>query len=252
MPKHLRRWAAELRISLDDRFPGLFPRTTRLYGHKFDLRHPRVSDIIRRALLKKSYERPEVEMIRRRILPSDRVVEVGTGIGATALVISDIVGVEKLWSFEGDPRTLELAQHNFSLNGKQIKVEHAVLWSAPNRPPSVEFSSNAILSGSSLIPRAGKEITVSTPARDLDEVLKLHRASAIVLDIEGGEIELLGRHTELSGIRTILMETHVRVVGHEANDAMLERLEELGFRVTESVRNGGFLALQRTSVPAAH
>lgn len=249
MRRQLRRWGNRVeayRSALEIRYPALARKSTRLYGHKFDLRHPRVTDGVRDALLKGTYEKPEVEMIKRRIEPSDRVLEIGTGIGATALVISDIVGVERLWSFEADPRTLELARRNFQLNGKKIASEHAALWSGTDRPEIIEFSSNENLSSSSLIRRSGTQTIVNTPTRDLDKTLKQHCASAIVLDIEGGEIELLGKNSELAGVRKILMETHVRIVGTDANNRMMNRLLDLDFHIVESVRDGGFLALERT------
>ncbi|HIE83663.1 MAG TPA: FkbM family methyltransferase [Dehalococcoidia bacterium] len=250
MRKRIREWKDRLkkyRLSLEERYPMIARRTTRLYGHKFDLRHPRVADGVRQALLKRTYEKPEVEMIQRYLVPSDRVVEIGTGIGATALVISDIVGSDHIVSFEADPRTIELAQRNFELNAKPIVIEHAALWSGPNRPETLEFSCNTNLSSSSLIRRSGTEFVVAIPTRDLEETLKHYSASALVLDIEGGEIDLLGHHSNLAGVRKILMETHARIVGDAANSEMLDCLRQIGFHVVESVRDGRFLALERES-----
>ena len=84
-------------------------------GKKFIFSHPRMNDGIRRALIRGDYENPETNLIKKYINPKDTVVELGICIGYTSMNIYDIVR-EKLFLFEADPATADLAQKNMDLN----------------------------------------------------------------------------------------------------------------------------------------
>ncbi|WP_299153949.1 FkbM family methyltransferase [uncultured Tateyamaria sp.] len=192
---------------------------------------------IQQALEKGTYEWREIAMIDRHVRSDDRVVELGSCLGATSLFLYDRVGADGLIVFEADPRNLEMAQHNFELNGKCVRVENAILWSGPERPETVSFGSNENPSSSSLLDRSGNEKIFDVPTRDFETVLRDHKATVIVLDIEGGEIDLFNNSGDLSGVRVIVMEAHERIVGEDANQSMIERLEARGFKVAENLSN---------------
>lgn len=217
----------------------------RCHGNLFDLKHPRMIDGIREALEKGTYEWREIAMIDRHVQPDDRVVELGACLGATSMFLYDRVGKDGLVVFEADPRNLEMAQHNFKLNRKHVRCENAILWSGPNRPETVSFGSNENPSSSSLLDREGNEVTFDVQTKDFETALGEHQASVIVLDIEGGEIDLFNNADDLPSVRLVLLETHSRIVGESANNRMVKGLENRGFLVKESMRDGDFLALER-------
>jgi hypothetical protein len=80
---------------------------------------------------------------------------------------------------------------------------------------------------------------------DFEQIIGEFDATALVLDIEGSEYDLLMNAAGFGSLKTILMETHVRVIGTEKNTAMLDRLTQAGFEIAESTANGAFLALKR-------
>ncbi len=215
------------------------------YGNKFDLNHPRMIDGIRSALEKGTYESREIQLIDRFVRPDDRVVELGACLGATSLFLFDRVGEDGLIVFEADPRNLEMAQHNFRLNKKPVRCEHAVLWSGQDRPETIAFGSNENPSSSSLLDRDGQVVMVEVKTHQFETALRDHKATAIVLDIEGGEIDLFNNAIDLDGIRLILLETHARFTGTSANEKMIDGLKNRGFSIVESLRDGDFLALER-------
>ncbi|MCI4665573.1 MAG: FkbM family methyltransferase [Neomegalonema sp.] len=254
MKKALARHAQILRkrwLRLRSTFQWLGPRQAQYHGYAFDLWHPRMYPEARYSLLFGTYEAPEIDMIKRRLTPSDRVIEIGAGLGATSLVISGVVGCEQMRVYEADPKTKALAEHNFALNERPIDIRHAALWSGPDRPDAMQFYSSPRLSGSSLFKRSDEVEEVRTPTADLAEALSEFGATALVLDIEGGEIDLLGRAENLATVSTILMETHERVVGAEAHNGMLAHLRALGFEIDETIGKGLFLALTRRAPTAA-
>ncbi len=209
----------------------------RFHGNLFDLRHPRMIDGIQQALEKGTYEWREIAMIDRHVRQDDRVVELGACLGATSMFLYDRVGKDGLVVFEADPRNLEMARHNFKLNRKNVHCENAILWSGPNRPDTVSFGSNENPSSSSLLDREGNEVTFEIQTKDFETALAEHQATVIVLDIEGGEIDLFNNAGDLSGIRVIIMEAHERVVGEEANEAMLDGLKARKFEISENLSN---------------
>ncbi len=82
---------------------------------EFNHSHPRMTRDLTRALHYGSYELPEIELIKRQIKPNDRVIELGVGIGATSLILYDLVGPENLCVFDADKRTIGMAKRNLEL-----------------------------------------------------------------------------------------------------------------------------------------
>jgi hypothetical protein len=72
--------------------------------------------------------------------------------------------------------------------------------------------------------------TVRVPTACLEDQIEAHRATVLICDIEGGEIELL-IGADLAGIRLIIMEVHNWAVGVRSTDAMLRWLIVNGFNV---------------------
>ena len=222
-------------------------RTTgcvRCHGNLFDLQQPRMTDEFKTALMKGTYEWREIDMIDRFVREDDRVAELGVCIGATSMFLHDRVGKDNLVIFDADPRNLEMALHNFKLNEKDIHCVNAILWSGTDRPETVSFSSNENPASSSLLDREGSEVSFEIETKDLETVLQEHKATVIVLDIEGGEIDLFNNAGDLPGVRLIIMEAHERVVGKEANEDMLDRLKARGFEIAEN-RMNKYIVLSR-------
>ena len=214
-------------------------------GHRFDIRHPRCTQQIAAALVRGSYEDREIALIRRHVSADDRVLELGACMGATSLVLHDIVGAENLLVVEADPRNLDMARGMFALNGVAIRMEHGVLMAGGNVPECVDFTSNANPSSSSLATREGAERAETVPALSFEEVLEREGSTALVLDIEGGEHDLFTRAASLGTLRLIVMETHPHVVGEAGMRAMHAGLAAHGFRLHRSYRAGQFLVLRR-------
>lgn len=209
----------------------------RCHGNLFDLQHPRMTDEFKASLMKGTYECREIDMIDHYVSENDRVVELGVCIGATSMFLYDRVGKDNLVVFEADPRNLEMALHNFKLNDKHINCVNAILWSGGDRPETVSFGSNENPASSSLLERKGSEVSFDVETKDLETALQDHHATVLVLDIEGGEIDLFNKAGDLPGLRTIIMEAHERIVGKDVNEDMLERLKARGFQIAENRLN---------------
>ena len=80
-----------------------------VHGVRVPISPDEVSAEIWRALQSGSYEANEVRRIARAIRPGDRVLELGAGLGVITSIIASVDDV-RVWSFEADPQTTQLAQ----------------------------------------------------------------------------------------------------------------------------------------------
>jgi len=242
-----RRRCIDLKISLID-LTGLGKsEVISLHGNLFDMSHSRMTRQLIKALHYGSYELPEINMIKRHIKPNDRVIELGVGIGATSMVLCDLVGSESLCVFDVDERNISLAKRNFELSGKQITCQYFALTSGPDQPRTIRIASSANPTSSAAadLNRSDQESENEVATLDFEHVIGEFEATALVMDIEGSEYDLLMKADGFASLKTIIMETHARHIGTEKNIAMLNRLTQAGFEVAESTADGEVLALRR-------
>ncbi|MCF6234716.1 MAG: FkbM family methyltransferase, partial [Rhodobacteraceae bacterium] len=101
------------------------------------------------------------------------------------------------------------------MNGlaNRISVRNEVLVSAPDRPASIPFHVRKSFLGSSLLnPENRPSNVVDIPTADFADVCDTLSPTVLVMDIEGGELEIL-RHADLSRFRAIVLEFHPKVYG---------------------------------------
>jgi FkbM family methyltransferase len=195
------------------------------------------SPIVIKTLTEGWYERRERTLVNKLIKTGDRVLEVGTALGAVTMTAARIVGAKHVLSFEANPQIAADARKNFlfnDLDGIQSRV--AVLCNRlrfGSAPGEVEFSISRDFWASRLhVGPISQDIikTVRVPTACLEDQIQNHRASVLICDIEGGEIELL-IGADLKGIRLIIMEVHNWAVGAPMTDAMMRWLVVNGFNV---------------------
>lgn len=86
---------------------------------------------------------------------------------------------------------------------------------------------------SSLIEReGGKAQTI--PADALDAVLAEWKPTALVMDAEGAEVEILGQ-SQLPGLYKIILELHPHIVGEAPIQKLKDHFARLGFREDKAI-----------------
>jgi FkbM family methyltransferase len=191
--------------------------------------HPAISDRMYYVLCRR-YEQKESERSVRYLLPSDRVLEVGAGVGWTALRALKSCGMIDYAVVEANPSVFPLLQENLRLNGRTIPAFHAAI--TPVSGPQ-DFHLHRDFWSSSVHVRNGMVATASVPGltlRDVTASLQF-RPNALVMDIEGGEIDIADEDWLL--FEKVLLEVHVRIVGSESVAQLEDRLAALGFTHVE-------------------
>ncbi len=186
-----------------------------------------------------NYEGDEIRGALHVIRPEDTVLEIGAGIGVVGSVIAKVCGPKRVLSFEANPELIPEIRKLYAVNGLEdrISVENAVLFSAPERPMSMPFYLHKSYLGSSLShpgKKLRKEVTV--PTRDFESVCAGLAPNVLVMDIEGGELEIL-RHADMTRCRAVVLEFHPGVYGVEGMRECKAVLRKAGLKPVEEVSN---------------
>jgi FkbM family methyltransferase len=215
----------------------------RIYDLDLDIPAALLSPMIERGLSKGWYERDEVDILRARLAPSDRVVEMGAGLGVTTLAAARIVGADALVAYEANADLIPIALDNARRNGLAVTIKNEIL--VPRAKSGTGFTdlylgdqfwSSTVMGGSSGARRL--------PTRPLEDAIETLRANVLIMDIEGYEVEIL-EHCDLSPIDKLMFEIHYDVAGRDRTDAAIDRVRALGFRIDHQLSSRGVLYLYR-------
>ncbi|WP_299555118.1 FkbM family methyltransferase [uncultured Tateyamaria sp.] len=161
------------------------------------------------------YEGEEIKGALDVVQPGDRVLELGAGLGVVGAVIAKNAQPDAVLSFEANPNLIPHIKELHHLNDLEdmMEVRHQVVTAGPDQPDRVTFHLRTSYLGSSLIQNDRRRSTpVEVETVPYDTVIKTFRPDVLIMDIEGGELELL-RHANLRGIRAIVLEFHPDAYG---------------------------------------
>lgn len=158
------------------------------------------------------YESPEARIVRHAISPGDIVLELGTGLGFVTSLCTKIVGGDNVHSYEANPALEPVIRRNFLLNGIAPKLEIALLGEESG---TITFYVMKNFWSSSTIKRHPKAKPIQVPMKRFNDELARIRPSFLVIDIEGGEQDLI-RYAQLDGVQKICIELHPHVIGPAA------------------------------------
>ncbi|GGX55204.1 hypothetical protein GCM10007385_24620 [Tateyamaria omphalii] len=161
------------------------------------------------------YEGEEIQGALDVVQPGDRVLELGAGLGVVGAVIAKNAHPDAVLSFEANPNLIPHIKTLHRLNGLEdvMEVRHQVVTAGEDQPDHVTFHLRTSFLGSSLIQNERRRTTpVDVETVPYDQVINSFRPDVLIIDIEGGELELL-RHANLRGIRAIVLEFHPDAYG---------------------------------------
>ena len=197
------------------------------------------------------YEARERNIIVAAMQPTDRVLEVGTAIGAVTMTAASIVTPAQIVTYDANPAMITDAKRNFAAN--HMAGIQACVGVMRNRRNWIEgetevdfFVSRDFWASSLFVGGFNTDIIakISVPLRCLEDEIQRHRANVLVCDIEGGEAALL-LGADLANIRMIILETHYHAVGREKIDGMVRYLIAEGFNINLDYSGGHILLLDR-------
>ncbi|MCU4653240.1 FkbM family methyltransferase [Roseibacterium sp. SDUM158016] len=181
------------------------------------------------------YERQEVLSAFAHFRPEDRVLELGAGAGIVGSAVALNCGVEALLSFEANPDMVPVARALYARNRLQGRVEirHGIVVTGEDAPSAMSFAVAEDYLGSMIVPdgtQPGEGMRIErVPTVNLAAIAAEFRPTALLMDIEGGELPLL-EGADLSIFRVVVVEFHRDIYGRDGMKRCRAALTEAGLR----------------------
>jgi FkbM family methyltransferase len=200
------------------------PREVVLHGVRLALGDTATAAFTR-TLYAERYERGEARCLLRRLASDDVVLEIGAGLGFLATLCAQRIGSERVTACEANPALLPLLRETFARNGVAPALVHGVV---SDRAGSAELFVTPEFTGSSTHARPGAT-PIAVPRLAVNGLLRERRPTLLVVDVEGGESELLPA-IDWTGIRKLVLELHPDVIGAARCRELVTGLESHGLR----------------------
>jgi FkbM family methyltransferase len=201
-----------------------------LHGLNIPIDRGIVTDRILFSIMRGHYESTETEAVRSLVQKGDRLLELGGGIGVVSAVAAKILGDDAVVCIEANPKLLEYIQRVHTANAVHPKVINAIaVGSDKLRTASFYLRKNFWVSSLSAEPHDYVE-KIEVEAISIDRLVAEHRPSVVVVDVEGGENDLI-LSDWTNGVRLVIMEVHPKVIGVHSVAVLVEYFKTRGFSV---------------------
>lgn len=187
------------------------------------------------------YEMSEARCVREKISADDVVLEIGTGIGFISSLCSKLIGSENVFSYEANPALIPLIRETYTMNAVNPTLINAFVGA---RRGFVNFYVEEDFPLSSCIRRSPNSEKIRLPCLDVNEEISRIKPSFLIIDIEGGEFELVPS-MNLGTVQKVLIEVHERIIGREKVNVVRSYFTKCGFTVDTTVSTVSELLLER-------
>lgn len=174
------------------------------------------------------YEHSVLAAAERVLGKDDVVIDAGGGVGFAAHRLARLAS--EVWSVEADPVLWEALRANLA-ELPNAHALHGVLALAGMLGPGGgwgRFWRSGDYRGSSAIPEEGFE-GLRVPVVNLLDLMAQTHATALVLDVEGLEVDLLAEPEVLVGLRALVVEWHPTVEDADEREVAERAIADAGF-----------------------
>ena len=186
--------------------------------------HPPVG--LLRAFVNGSYEKKEAELVAKVIGRSDRVLELGAGVGFMGITVMQRCQPAYYVAYEANPALIDYIQKNQQLNGVSFDIHNAVLL---EKEDQCSFYVTPAFWGSSLLqPQQGEWQLVTVPSLNKHKVMADALPTVLIVDIEGGEAAFF-EGLDLSSVQKVIVEIHPQVLTDKELISLYTTLIHSGF-----------------------
>lgn len=204
---------------------------------------PHLSDEIRDRLGRGRYEQHELAALRAKLREGDVLMELGAGIGVVSAYCARVLGSRNVFTFEANPGLEPHIKELYRINGVSPTLEICALG---DRHGEQALHVHDAFWASSTLPSQsqGSSATVTVPMRPFDEALREVRPTVLVIDIEGGELDLLPA-LRLDGVRAVVIEMHPQLIGEDGCTAVTTEIEDAGLSFDQAASSGFVFVFDR-------
>jgi FkbM family methyltransferase len=202
------------------------PEVIRNGGIALVAKHPAISPKMREVLYQDDYEVPELMILRHTLKRSDRVLEVGGGIGYLSAYLAQVCGDANVTVVEANPELEPVIRRNHALIGVAPRLISAVATCGDCESATLYLATNFWATST----MGGKNRKVVVPTVNLNRLIEELKPTYLILDVEGAEIEMAPA-LRLDGVEKLLVEVHAHVSGNDKANAMVQQFVQAGFLI---------------------
>jgi FkbM family methyltransferase len=171
----------------------------------------------------------------------------GGGLGVLSAALHREAAPSRIVTYEGNPDLLSYAKLTHQLNGaSSIEARHGIVLSGA-KTPTVPFYRHVDVWRSSLFQVPGTDSEpVKVPVVKLSDLLAELVPNVLLVDIEGGELDLFKGAETLGSLDRIALELHPDIYGSAGVLSVFQDLCRLGFAYDTKHSHGTNVALRRT------
>jgi FkbM family methyltransferase len=179
------------------------------------------------------YEEGEIDIIQQKLSKTDRVMEIGAGLGFISTFCAKVAGSGNVFSFEANPLNIQIAKLVYQKNKVLPNLQNALL---SDSECSIDFPINRKRLLASSLLKASSE-SVKVPQLNINEVIKDVKPTFLIMDIEGAEYDVI-RIMQFQSIQKIQVELHPAILGDVKIEEIFSILKTNGFIAEISIPDG--------------
>jgi len=212
-----------------------------LFDMTFHVPEAVVSPRVMLTLATGQYEGKERAALLNDLRETDRVLEFGTGIGLLACSATQRFPGLPFVTVEANPTLPPVIRRNFASNGCGARLIEGV---ASLNSGQTAFHLTKDFWASSTRAEVDPVSTVERPETDANALIQDFRPSIVMMDIEGGEADLLPG-LDLSGVRRVIIELHPAFYGNETSSDIIRAVLSAGLVLDLENTSGDVYAFTR-------
>lgn len=213
-------------------------------GLKVSTKGTHVSRGVWKAVYRGTYELPEIEALFGLLRPTDRLLELGTGMGIVSGLAALAHPQLQVVSYEANPAMIPVIAELHRLNGiSNVQVNNAVLTRTSTAGMRDFYLKKSFAVGSLLPTSNSDQRSIKVAEKRIEDVLMDFRPDVLLCDIEGGEAELFPG-LDLTGLRAVIMELHPSVIGRVSEAAIYDSLSASGLYPRIELCSGTVVAFE--------
>ncbi|WP_413167422.1 FkbM family methyltransferase [Capilliphycus salinus ALCB114379] len=185
-----------------------------------------ISEYLQNVIRLGGYETEEIKILKKIIEPTDKIIELGGGIGFLSIYAKKQFPQLQISSYEANPNLIEIIRKNQQLNDCEFPIYNVIL--DGEEEGEVEFFLTEDFWASSTIQPPIESAAIQVKTQNINQAIESQNANFLIIDIEGGEANLIPK-INLNNIRKILIEIHPQVIGNEGFSRVFLSLLSNGF-----------------------
>lgn len=207
---------------------------------KFPAHKTLFTDTIQNAFDHGYYELEELNQIDQIVQNGEIILEIGGGIGLISTLCARHTSTKSVTSYEANPNLVDYMKKVHKLNNVEVDVINAVLLPFPSAA-EVDFYIRQDFWASSLNSEPwGYEKSVKVKTLDFQLELDRIKPSMLIVDIEGGEIELFS-NINLDIVNKVFIEIHQDVLGRSGVKRIFDEMSARGFHYDQWHSSGSVI-----------